>query len=79
MKSLVLSGNGCTVYDSTGRLAYRVDNYDCKCSDEVYLMDHGGRTLCKILRRVRTAQTLLIDYKEESARDLTGLVLSAEA
>lgn len=42
-------------------------------------MDHGGRTLCKILRRVRTAQTLLIDYKEESARDLTGLVLSAEA
>ncbi|CAL9750285.1 unnamed protein product [Musa acuminata subsp. burmannicoides] len=51
MKSLVLSGNGCTVYDSTGGLAYRVDNYDCKCSDEVYLMDHGGRTLCKILRR----------------------------
>ncbi|RRT47298.1 hypothetical protein B296_00053832 [Ensete ventricosum] len=74
MKSLVFSGNGCAVYDSTGRLAYRVDNYDRKCSDEVYLMDHGGRTLCKILRRVRTAQTLLIDYEEKSARDLTGLV-----
>ncbi|WOL03306.1 hypothetical protein Cni_G12026 [Canna indica] len=51
MKSLVLNGNGCAVFDSDGQLAYRVDNYDSKCSDEVYLMDKHGTTLCKILRR----------------------------
>uniref|UniRef100_A0A1D1Z190 Protein LURP-one-related 11 n=1 Tax=Anthurium amnicola TaxID=1678845 RepID=A0A1D1Z190_9ARAE len=51
MKSLVLNGNGCTVYDSKGRLAYRVDNYDCKRADEVYLMDLPGKVLFKILRR----------------------------
>ncbi|KAG1365231.1 protein LURP-one-related 11-like [Cocos nucifera] len=51
MKSLVLNGNGCTIYDSNGELVYRVDNYDQKCCKEVYLMDQGGKTLYKILRK----------------------------
>ncbi|KAJ6824242.1 protein LURP-one-related 4-like [Iris pallida] len=51
MKSLVMNGNGCTVYDSGGRIVYRVDNYDYKCSEEVYLMDHCGKTLTKIVRK----------------------------
>ncbi|CAA7388814.1 unnamed protein product [Spirodela intermedia] len=51
MKSLVLNGSGCAVYDSGGRLAYRVDNYDSKRDDELFLMDLGGRVLFKILRK----------------------------
>ncbi|KAG1338694.1 protein LURP-one-related 11-like [Cocos nucifera] len=51
MKSLVFNGNGCTVYDSRGNVVYRVDNYDCKCSGKVYLMDLGGKVLFEILRK----------------------------
>ncbi|ONK62954.1 uncharacterized protein A4U43_C07F9850 [Asparagus officinalis] len=51
MKSLVLNGNGCTIYNSDGQIVYRVDNYACKSSHEVCLMDHGGRILTKILRK----------------------------
>ncbi|ONK62951.1 uncharacterized protein A4U43_C07F9810 [Asparagus officinalis] len=51
MKSLVLNGNGCTIYGSDGQIVYRVDNYAWRCSNEVYLMDHSGRTLTKILRK----------------------------
>ncbi|RDX79713.1 Protein LURP-one-related 11 [Mucuna pruriens] len=45
MKSLVLNGKGCTVYDSNGQIAYRVDNYNCKHRDEVHLMDQNGDIL----------------------------------
>ncbi|KAG1365230.1 putative protein LURP-one-related 2 [Cocos nucifera] len=51
MKSSVLNGNGCTIYDSNGEVVYRVDNYDQKCCKEVYLMDRGGKTLYKMLRK----------------------------
>lgn len=67
MKSLVLSGKGCTVFDANGQIVYRVDNYNCKCSNEVYLMDIKGKVLFTILRKV---QSLLnsnhfekLDYK----------------
>lgn len=53
MKSLILNSNGCTIYDSRGNLVYRVDNYDSKCRCEVYVMDHSGRVLLKLLRKVR--------------------------
>ncbi|KAK8641925.1 hypothetical protein V6N13_011293 [Hibiscus sabdariffa] len=43
MKSLILNGKGCTVFDSNGQIVYRVDNYHCKCSHEVYLMDITGK------------------------------------
>ncbi|XP_061988831.1 protein LURP-one-related 3-like [Rosa rugosa] len=50
MKSLVMQGNGCTAYDENGEIVYRVDNYDNKHSNEVYLMDLRGKvlfTLCE--------------------------------
>lgn len=53
MKSLILNGNGCTIYDSMGNLVYCVDNYDSKCRCEVYVMDQSGRVLLKLLRKVR--------------------------
>ncbi|KAK9276046.1 hypothetical protein L1049_007022 [Liquidambar formosana] len=51
MKSLVIQGNGCTVFNSNGEIVYRIDNYDKKCSNEVYLMDLRGRVLFTIRRR----------------------------
>ncbi|KAM1920164.1 hypothetical protein ACFX15_024005 [Malus domestica] len=51
MKSLILNSNGCTVFDSNGKIVYRVDNYDCKCRGEVYLMDLKGKTLFTIRRK----------------------------
>ena len=52
MKSLVMQGNGCTVYDEFGEIVYRVENYDEKNSDEVFLMDLSGKVLFTILRKV---------------------------
>ncbi|XVF13153.1 hypothetical protein REPUB_Repub08aG0183600 [Reevesia pubescens] len=51
MKSLVMQGNGCTVYNGNGQIVYRIDNYDTKCSNEVYLMDLQGKVLFTILRK----------------------------
>ncbi|KAJ3699889.1 hypothetical protein LUZ61_003594 [Rhynchospora tenuis] len=51
MKSLVFNGSGCTVYDSKGSIVYRVDNYNCKCSEKVYLMDISGKVLIEILKK----------------------------
>ncbi|RVW16360.1 Protein LURP-one-related 4 [Vitis vinifera] len=51
MKSLVIQGNGCTVFNSDGEIVYRIDNYDKKCSSEVYLMDLQGKVLFTILQR----------------------------
>ncbi|KAA8520808.1 hypothetical protein F0562_011481 [Nyssa sinensis] len=51
MKSLVFHGNGCTVYNSDGEIVYRIDNYDRKCSNEVFLMDLTGKVLCTLLRK----------------------------
>lgn len=52
MKSLILNSRGCTVYDSAGQIVYRVDNYDCKHSNQVFLMDSVGTVLFTILRKV---------------------------
>ncbi|CAK7335514.1 unnamed protein product [Dovyalis caffra] len=51
MKSLVMQTNGCTVFNENGEIVYRVDNYDKKGSNEVYLMDLKGNVLFTILRR----------------------------
>ncbi|GMN32215.1 hypothetical protein TIFTF001_003562 [Ficus carica] len=51
MKSLVMQGNGCTAYNESGEIVYRVDNYDQKNSNEVYLMDLKGKVLSTILRK----------------------------
>ncbi|XP_076943236.1 protein LURP-one-related 11-like [Bidens hawaiensis] len=51
MKSLVYNSHGCTVYNSNGEIVYRVDNYDTKCSSQVYLMDIRGNVLFAIQRK----------------------------
>ncbi|KAK4269013.1 hypothetical protein QN277_022223 [Acacia crassicarpa] len=51
MKSLILNGNGCTVFDSQGQIVFRVDNYDIRCAREVFLMDQKGKVLFTILRK----------------------------
>ncbi|XP_031274189.1 protein LURP-one-related 11-like [Pistacia vera] len=51
MKSLVLNGKGCTVFDSDGHVMYRVDNYNSNSGNEVFLMDFDGRVLFTIIRK----------------------------
>ncbi|KAL5698616.1 hypothetical protein ACHQM5_029631 [Ranunculus cassubicifolius] len=51
MKSLVLNGNGCTVFDKNGDIVYRIDNYECKDSSEVLLMDLRGSVLFTIVKK----------------------------
>ncbi|KAI3822198.1 hypothetical protein L1987_09783 [Smallanthus sonchifolius] len=51
MKSLVFNTRGCTVYNSKGEIVYRVDNYDNKCGQEVYLMDIRGKVLFSLLQK----------------------------
>lgn len=45
MKSLVMQGNGCTAFDENGEIVYRIDNYDKKHSNEIFLMDLRGKVL----------------------------------
>jgi len=52
MKSLVLNGSGCTVYDSAGSIVYRVDNYGARRAADVCLMDLAGNVVLQILRKV---------------------------
>ncbi|XP_030538461.1 protein LURP-one-related 11-like [Rhodamnia argentea] len=51
MKSLIMNSKGCTVFDSSGGIVYRVDNYDCERSSEVCLMDREGKVLITILKK----------------------------
>ncbi|KAL3825063.1 hypothetical protein ACJIZ3_021092 [Penstemon smallii] len=51
MKSLILSSNGCVAFDSNGQIVYRVDNYDKKCSNKVYIMDFKGKVLFTIVKK----------------------------
>lgn len=57
MKSLVCNTNGCTVYNSSGEIVYRVDNYDKKCSNEVHLMNLQGKLLYTIRKKVTSPMT----------------------
>ncbi|KAJ7963357.1 Protein LURP-one-related like [Quillaja saponaria] len=66
MKSLVLSGKGCTVFDSNGQIVYRVDNYNCKCRNEVYLMDFTGKILFTIRRTKLKLSRLWEGYRSTS-------------
>ncbi|KAJ4712084.1 Protein LURP-one-related like [Melia azedarach] len=52
MKSLVMQRNGCTVFNENGEIVYRIDNYNNKGSNEVYLTDLRGQVLFTILRKV---------------------------
>ncbi|KAI3950684.1 hypothetical protein MKX01_035076 [Papaver californicum] len=63
MKSLVFNGNGCTVYDSNGDIVYRIDNYDQKLKNEVYLMDVHGNVLVTILKKKLSVVKFWEGYK----------------
>ncbi|KAG6384344.1 hypothetical protein SASPL_155850 [Salvia splendens] len=51
MKSLVCHGNGCTVFNSVGNVAFRVDNYQQRCSSKAFLMDSTGNILFSLNRK----------------------------
>lgn len=51
MKSLVMKGNGCTAFDENGEVVYRIDNYDDKHSNKVYLMDLRGKLLFSLCEK----------------------------
>lgn len=70
MKSLVFNGNGCTVYGSDGRVAFRVDNYGCKGSREVFFMDRAGKALIRIQRKVHT-------HRSNMHKKLFRIIISA--
>ncbi|KAI5655514.1 hypothetical protein M9H77_32701 [Catharanthus roseus] len=51
LKSLIFHGNGCTVFNSKGEIVFRVDNYQERSSNEVFLMDLYGDVLFSIQRQ----------------------------
>ena len=51
-KSLVFGWNGFTVFNSSGNLMFRVDNYPSDPKDELLLMDAAGRALLTMRRKV---------------------------
>ncbi|XP_047966600.1 protein LURP-one-related 3-like [Salvia hispanica] len=51
MKSLVINGNGCTVFNSQGDVVFRVDNYQTKSTTETLLMNLHGQVLFSIRRK----------------------------
>ncbi|KAF8032998.1 hypothetical protein BT93_D1786 [Corymbia citriodora subsp. variegata] len=51
MKSLVMQGNGCTVFNQNGEIVYRIDNYEKKGNRKVFLMDLSGKVLFTIIQR----------------------------
>lgn len=68
MKSLVMNGKGCTVFDSNGKILYRVDNYNNKSRDEVCLMDSEGRVLFTIRRKVRGILVIQFNHFDHSTK-----------
>ncbi|KAI4329030.1 hypothetical protein L6164_021337 [Bauhinia variegata] len=69
MKSLVLNGKGCTVFDSDGQIVYRVDNYNNKRRDEVYLMDRKGNVLFTILRKQSKLSSFWEGYRCRASKE----------
>ncbi|KAL9665086.1 hypothetical protein QQ045_020495 [Rhodiola kirilowii] len=51
MKSLIFHGCGLSLFDSDGKVVYRIDNYGEKCSHEVLLMDLLGQVVFTIRRK----------------------------
>ncbi|XP_021720388.1 protein LURP-one-related 11-like [Chenopodium quinoa] len=68
MKSLILGGKGCTVFDSNGEVVYRVDNYSSKGCNQVFLMDSQGRVLLTILRKKFRLLARWEGYKNEKTK-----------
>ncbi|XP_021754115.1 protein LURP-one-related 11-like [Chenopodium quinoa] len=69
MKSLVLNGNGCTIYDAMGNIVYRIDNYDTKCSSQVFLMDLKGKVLSTLIRKKLRLNEHWDGYKNDRVKN----------
>ncbi|KAM0981562.1 hypothetical protein ACFX19_014856 [Malus domestica] len=63
MKSLVMQGNGCTTFDENGKVVYRIDNYDNKHNNKVYLMDLRGKLLFTLGEKKMSVFTSWNGYK----------------
>ncbi|WCJ27903.1 hypothetical protein M5689_009622 [Euphorbia peplus] len=70
-KSLLFNCNGYTVYDRSGNLVFRVDNYmTCSGSKgEIVLMDAGGQPLLTIRRKRLSFADCWLVYDGETAVD----------
>ncbi|XP_065853305.1 protein LURP-one-related 8 [Euphorbia lathyris] len=68
-KSLLFNCNGFTVYDRSGNLVFRVDNYmTCSGSKgEILLMDAGGEPLLTIRRKKLSLADSWLVYDGETA------------
>ncbi|KAL2933802.1 Protein LURP-one-related 11 [Bienertia sinuspersici] len=73
MKSLILGGKGCTVFDSNGEVVYRVDNYCSKYCNQVFLMDSEGRVLLTILRKKYRLLAHWEGYRDEKKKGASWL------
>ncbi|XP_047944826.1 protein LURP-one-related 11-like isoform X1 [Salvia hispanica] len=51
MKSLIMSTNGCAVFDSNGCIVFRVDNYSHRCTTQICIMDAIGKVLLTIVKK----------------------------
>jgi len=60
--TLFFAGDGFTVYDCNGQVAFRVDSYgpDSRDLHELILMDPQGRCLLTVHRKVRRRHLLYI-------------------
>ncbi|OAY79970.1 Protein LURP-one-related 8 [Ananas comosus] len=69
-RSLLLDGNGFTVFDAKGSLVFRVDNYAAeRCKGEIVLMDAAGEPLLTIRRKkLSLAEQWLIYDGEDSSK-----------
>ncbi|XP_020580766.1 protein LURP-one-related 8-like [Phalaenopsis equestris] len=65
-KSLLFNCSGFTVYDSTGNLLYRVDNYSLSSLNEIVLMDAIGKPLYTVRRKRFTLTDQWNIYKGEA-------------
>ncbi|KAK6128075.1 hypothetical protein DH2020_038180 [Rehmannia glutinosa] len=81
MKSLIMSSNGCAVFDSNGQIVYRVDNYGYKSINQVHIMDAKGRVLFTVVKKKFSMLGLWDGYKssgtatnKDKNRDFAGMM-----
>ncbi|XP_004303751.1 PREDICTED: protein LURP-one-related 11-like isoform X2 [Fragaria vesca subsp. vesca] len=70
MKSLIVNGHGCTVFDSNGQIVYRVDNYDSRGRAKVHLMDLKGQILFSILRKKSKFLGVWEGYRSSNGKEI---------
>ncbi|RID67262.1 hypothetical protein BRARA_D02351 [Brassica rapa] len=68
-KSLLFNCDGFTVYNSSGDLVFRVDNYMNSSKDNIVLMDASGLPLLSIRRKKLSLGDCWMVYDGETQRD----------